>query len=386
MRLTEKTIERMKAPGKRIQIAAGNALYLRVQPSGHKSWLFRYCRGGRVRDVTLGHWPAMTYLHAKQSANTLRKKLEIAPSHGVTFADAYKLWRSKKRGKIVSFESECSRIERYLLPKLGKLELEEVTAPVALNALMPLSNKLPTLKRVLMRLNETLDLSVCAGLIEHNPCRRLGKLFAEHRTAHRPYIPATRLGELFSLLTDKPLWFHCYVLWAVFSLLRPVECCAVRWSWIEDDVITLPPEIMKKRRRHRVPLPPDVIKLLSLVKSERKRRSSYVWCFGRSGTPLNKQYLSKFLNSSTLKGQLCHHGLRATGRTWMRDQGVAWEIAEDALAHLSGTSTERAYLRGDYLEQRRGVMSKWWSYVYQSYCASCAQCDARQRLVDAIDD
>lgn len=69
---------------------------------------------------------------------------------------------------------------------------------------------------------------------------------------------------------------------------------------------------------------------------------------------------------------LCHHGLRATGRTWMRDQGVAHEVAEDALAHVTMTQTERAYIRGDFLEQRRPIMQTWWRYIYQQYCAHCA--------------
>lgn len=385
MRLTEKTIERIEASSKRIQLKAGDALYLRVQPSGHKSWVLRVARGGRVRDITLGAWPALTLMQARQAAHLKRRELEIKPSAGVTLADAYRLWKMKKRGKIASFRDECARIERHIMPALGRLELEQVTAPVALNLLMGLRGKPPTLKRVLMRLNEMLELAVCAGLLAQNPCRRLGRLFAEHRPEHRPYIPAQRLGELFALLPNEPLWFHCFVLWAVFSLLRPGECCAVRWKWIDGDVMTLPSEIMKKRRPHRVPLPRGVLTLLETAKGERHHRSPCVWCFGRGGAMLNKQHLSKWLNTSPLRGQLCHHGLRATGRTWMRDEGVPWEVAEDALAHLSGTATERAYLRGDFLEQRRPVMTEWWRYVWNCYCAHCADCEAGKALIKAVD-
>ena len=94
--------------------------------------------------------------------------------------------------------------------------------------------------------------------------------------------------------------------------------------------------------------------------------------FGRGGRPINKQHLSKWLLSTPLKGRLCHHGLRATGRTWMRDEGVPHEVAEDALAHVSISQTERAYLRGDFLEQRRDVMQRWWFFIYRLYCAHCA--------------
>ena len=68
----------------------------------------------------------------------------------------------------------------------------------------------------------------------------------------------------------------------------------------------------------------------------------------------------------------------------MRDQGVAHEIAEDALAHVSGSATERAYLRGDYLEQRREIMQNWWVYIFNLYCASCADDVVGKRLIRAI--
>jgi uncharacterized protein YnzC (UPF0291/DUF896 family) len=83
---------------------------------------------------------------------------------------------------------------------------------------------------------------------------------------------------------------------------------------------------------------------------------------------------------------LCHHGLRATARTWLKDNNVTHEIAEDCLAHLTGSTTERAYLRGDYLEQRREIMQQWWNYLFSLYCASCAGDDVADKLIKAVQD
>lgn len=235
-----------------------------------------------------------------------------------------------------------------------------------------------------MRLNEILELSVCAGLLEHNPCRKLSRAFSQHQPVNRAFIPANRLNELFVLLIGMPMWFHCYVLFAVYSMLRPVECSSVKWSWIKDDALILPSDIMKKRRVHRVPICPEMIKLLNFAKTLRKRRSMYVWCFGRGNTHISKQHLSKWLNGTPLNGKLCHHGLRATGRTWLRDSNVPHEVAEDCLAHLSGSATERAYLRGDYLEQRKSIMQKWWNYIFNEYCAVCAHDLSAQQVICAV--
>jgi hypothetical protein len=39
------------------------------------------------------------------------------------------------------------------------------------------------------------------------------------------------------------------------------------------------------------------------------------------------------------------------------------ELAEAALAHVVGDSTERAYRRGDALEKRRELMQAWGEYA-----------------------
>lgn len=373
MQIKEKDIKKLKITDKRYSVNCGESLYLRVSPTGFKSWVLRYYQAQKVRDITLGRWPELTLLQAKQAAHFKREELQIKPSKGLTFYDGYKLWQRKKKGHIVSYVDECQRIERHLLPYLKKLQLEDVTAPVVLNVLLKIEDKLPTLKRCLMRVNEILELCVCAGLLNSNPCRKLSKIFATHQAVNRSFIPANKLHLLFAELANKEDWFKCYVLFAVYSMLRPVECCSIRWSWIQSDTLVLPAEIMKKRRVHRVPLCSEIIELLKHVKTLRKGRlNKFVWAFGRDRKSINKQHLTKWLSTTSLKGKLCHHGLRATARTWMRDQNIVYEVAEDALAHLSGTTTERAYLRGDYLEQRRAVMQAWWNFIYKQYCAVCA--------------
>lgn len=40
--ITDKKIEKLKGKDKRYTVALGECLYLRVQSSGHKSWVLRY--------------------------------------------------------------------------------------------------------------------------------------------------------------------------------------------------------------------------------------------------------------------------------------------------------------------------------------------------------
>ncbi len=63
------------------------------------------------------------------------------------------------------------------------------------------------------------------------------------------------------------------------------------------------------------------------------------------------------------RGELCPHGLRAMGRGWMVDNQVPWDIAEMMLSHKISNAVAAAYIRTDYLEQRRYWIDKWCQYI-----------------------
>ncbi len=91
--MNEKYIKKLKAKSKRYSVNFGEGLYLRVSPTNFKSWVLRYYQSCKVRDFTLGRWPDLTLLQAKQAAHFKRAELNIKPSAGLTFADGYKLWQ-----------------------------------------------------------------------------------------------------------------------------------------------------------------------------------------------------------------------------------------------------------------------------------------------------
>lgn len=370
-------LNKLKLKEKRYTVRFGESLFLRVYPTGVKSWVLRYCFKGTVKDLTIGHYPTLNLIQARHKSFELRKNLQIKPSTCLKFQDAYKLWKDKKKGAIVSYESECKRIEKHLMPYLKNMTLDEISAPMALNILLNIRDKLPTLKRVLMRLNEILELSVCAGLLKANPCRKLSKVFASHDPKHRPFIHHSKLGELFQVIIKERLEFQIYVIFCVYSALRPYESTIIKWSYLDRDTLTIPAAFMKKRRTHRLHIPHDLLDLLLKLKKLRVKRSVYVFNFGRQGSPYHKQHLSRYLVKNGFKNKLTHHGLRSTFRTFLTEIDTPFHVAEDAIAHLPHSQTERAYIRIDYLEQRRVFCEKWWHFITQTYCAQCAQNNVR---------
>lgn len=344
---------------------------MKVQPTGTKSFVLRISQDGKVRDHFLGHFPSLTLAQARQLARRKKKEVGQTPPPGYTLRDAFKLWCGLKRGRIVSYQDEKRRLERYLITPIGSRQLDEITAPLVIHTVRNLdkSGKRATLKRVLMRTREILDLAVCAGFIEHNPIERVSRVFAPPVVTPMPSVHWRELPTVMLVMAQAPRRMQLLFLFQLATMLRPGEAVAIRKDWIENDTLIIPASAMKKGREHRVPLTPFVLRLLE----EEQRlsphpRAAFVFSGRKAGTHVSTQALAKHLHSTELKGKLVAHGLRSIARSWAADTGVAFEVAEACLSHVVGSQVSRAYQRSDFLEARRSVMSAWSSHV-----ACCAQ-------------
>ena len=341
-------------------------------PSGKKCWVFRLSEAGRVTDRTIGRWPEMSLKAARQEARRRRKEAGLVPQRGYVLEDAWRLWKGLKRGRIVSYRDEKRRMERYVISKLGSRQIDEISAPLVIHTVRHLDaeGKRATLKRVLMRTREVLDLAVCAGFIQHNPIERVSRVFAPPKVRPMPAIGWQELPEAMAIVKNLPERVQQLFFLSLLTMLRPGEVTKIRWSWIDGNVLTIPAQEMKKGRPHRVPLTPLTLKTLSAIKAASPHtRSGFVFPSRWDGSRhISQQTLAKALAGTSLKGRLVAHGLRSIARGWMADRSMPFEAAEACLAHVSGSSVSRAYQRSDYLEVRRQLMADWSSFV-----ADCAR-------------
>jgi integrase len=96
----------------------------------------------------------------------------------------------------------------------------------------------------------------------------------------------------------------------------------------------------------------------SLRRMAEIRSSQWVFPGKLDGQPLHDNALITTLRR--LDPTITTHGFRSAFRTWCYEQTkVRDEIAEAALAHTVGNEVRRASLRGDALEERRGLMNLW---------------------------
>ena len=90
VKLTRDRVEAMKPASvpREVRDALVPGLRLLVQPSGHRSWLFRYSLGGTYRKLTLGHYPAVALEAARTAAATARGEVVKGRDPAADKADA----------------------------------------------------------------------------------------------------------------------------------------------------------------------------------------------------------------------------------------------------------------------------------------------------------
>lgn len=363
----------MRPREKRYTVTDGHGLTLRVHPTGVKSWCLRISYGGVVTDLSLGRWPEVSLMQARQQARRKRKAIGQEPPRGYVLQDAFRLWCNLKRGRIVSYMDEKRRLERYVISPLGRRQLDEITAPLIIATVRHIeaAGHQATLKRVLMRTREIMDLAVCAGYILHNPIARVSRVFAAPIVRPMPSISWQSLPDALAVVKCAPLRLQVLFLWSLASMLRPGETAKLRKDWIDGDTLSIPASEMKKGRLHRVPLTDFMRHLLAKEASLSPHpRSSYVFAGRDPGSHISSQALAKYLHGTTLTGKLVAHGLRSMARCWMADMGTPFEVAEACLSHVSGSQVSRAYQRSDYLDARRAVMQSWSDFI--EHCARSA--------------
>ena len=117
---------------------------------------------------------------------------------------------------------------------------------------------------------------------------------------------------------------------------------------------------MKKRRAHAIPLTPQALALLEVMKPISGHREFIFPADRNPRTHTNEQTANMALKRMGYAGKLVAHGLRSLASTALNEQGFDSDVIESALAHTDKNEVRATYNRADYLKRRR-VMMQWWS-------------------------
>lgn len=120
---------------------------------------------------------------------------------------------------------------------------------------------------------------------------------------------------------------------------------------------------MKAKREHIVPLSPQALEILEIMKPISFHRAHVFPSRNNTQQPMNSQTANAALKRIGFGGKLVAHGLRSIASTAMNEAGFNSDVVEAALAHIDKNEVRRAYNRSTYIAQRIELMSWWGKYV-----------------------
>lgn len=392
-RLSARTVQTVKEPG---MYPDGKGLYLRIGPTGAKSWIYRYRSDGKRHDLGLGPYPDFTLAEARERAAEQRK-LRLNGEDPLLTKRAGRDQKRLEAAKRMTFR-ECAEgyieahragwtnsthagqwpqtLKAYAYPTLGDLPVGMVDVGLVMKALAPIWTEKPeTASRVRNRIELVLDWATARGYrAGDNPARwrgHLDKLLPRPskakraarqttgRSEHHAAMPYAEIGEFMAKLRRQDGVGPLVLEFTILTAARRGEVLDARWDEfnLAERLWTVPAERMKSGREHRVPLSGAALAIIE--KMAAVRASDFVFAGKTPGKPLNKSVLLNTL-ARTGVSNITVHGFRSTFRDWAAERtSFPAEVAEMALAHSVGDKVEAAYRRGDLFQKRRQLAEAW---------------------------
>jgi integrase len=393
--LTDIQIKNAKPQDKDYPISDFGNLSIVIKTTGSKIWQHRFSiyPNGKRKEVIRrgGEYPSMSIKDARawrdsnkelisQGITPSKKyeKLKQVATDKATFNDIFGNWlhtMKKIKGWSDDYATDTQqRANMYLLPKLGKLPIEDITIHIVRDLLMEIQDtgKLDTVDKVKGIVTRVLGHGVSRGVMEINVALSLSPdLFIKKKDKH--YAHAKTPQELKEILlklreVKSKQSVRTALTLLPHLLLRPKEVVELKWEYFDfnEKMIIIPAEAMKiKKKIHHVPLSNTTFLIFRNLKS---MSLDSPYCFP-SPTNRNKAIAPESLNKSMRsvgisKEQFTAHGNRHTAATIIGNHLplIRSEVVDAQLHHtISGVSG--IYNQADYLDERKIMMKDWSNYL-----------------------
>ncbi|MCO6551641.1 MAG: tyrosine-type recombinase/integrase [Gilliamella sp.] len=391
--LTDTQIKALKATSKDKKYFDGGGLFLLVKPTGVKLWRFKYKKPISHKETLLsfGKYPETSLQQARKQRDEARelikqgidpqyhkaeqeqRKQEACNNTFYAMAEKWFKFKTEQGLEEQTLKKAWRSLENHVFPYIKDIPINQVTAIKAINALQPLNNnnKYETVKRVCRRINEIMYYAVNMGIIDNNPLAKITDVFNSPKVKNQPTIPPTELPQFMQALAMAKieLQTRCVIEWQLLTLTRPSEAVGAKWEEINLDkkLWSIPAERMKMDRPHNIPLSPQAIKILEIMKSI-NHKSEFVFPTARPpyNKPMSSQTANMAIKRMGYKDKLVAHGLRALASTALNEQGFNYDVIESALSHVDKNAVRRAYNKAEYEHQKRIMLDWWGDFVEQA--------------------
>ena len=388
MPLTDTAIKNAKAQDSQYKLFDGGGLFLLVAPSGGKWWRLKYRFGGKEKLLSLGTYPLVSLKDARGRRDEAKKLLEggvdpglhrqavkasILSAQGNTFEVVAREWFAKHSPSLVESHRKkiLSRLERQLFPFIGAYPIDQLEAPHILAAVSHAEKRgaVETAHRLVQLCGQVFRYAIVTGRAKHDISADLRGALQSVTVQHRAAITEPKqIGALLRAIDGYQGYFPvtCALRLAPHVFLRPGELRQGEWAEInfEAEEWRIPPEKMKMRQTHIVPLSPQALAVLEELRPI-TGRGRYLFPSIRSADrPITDEALLAALRGMGFtKEEMSVHGFRGMASTLLNEKGYNRDWIERQLAHGERNGVRAAYNYAEYLPERRRMMCEWAEYL-----------------------
>jgi len=259
-------------------------------------------------------------------------------------------------------------LESDVFPALGRKPVGEVTAPQLLAMAKRIESRgaIDIAKRALQTCGQVLRYAVAHGQLERNPAADVkpSDALKPRRKTNYARLDAKEVPTLLRKIDayqGTPTTRLAMMLMAL-TFVRTGELIGARWGEfdLEGAEWRIPPERMKMRTPHIVPLSRQAVEVLATLNEQRRGVTDLLFPGERDHEkPMSNNTILKALERMGYKGRMTGHGFRGIASTVLHELGHRHDVIELQLAHLERNSVSAAYNHATYLKERRELMQAW---------------------------
>ena len=390
MPLTDTACKKATCPEGRpsVRLADEKALYLEVTAAGGKYWRWKYRHGGKEKRLALGVYPDVSLAQAREARDDARKLLKDGTDPGQlrreakaasafdqanTFEAVARLWwdhwRDGKSPRHADYA--IKRLEADAFPLLGSRPIASLTAKDLTRMAKAVQERgaIDLAHRVLQMAGQVMRYAVAHDLIERNPATDVkpSDTLKSRRKENYARLGEKELPELLRKIEAYQGGPYTRLAMQLMALtfVRTSELIAARWAEFDLQAAEwrIPPERMKMKTPHIVPLSPQAVEVLKVLHTLSGGRELLFPGERDHAKPMSNNTILKALERMGYKGRMTGHGFRGMASTILHEQGYAHHAIELQLAHQERNEVSAAYNHALYLKERRVMMCEWANHL-----------------------
>ena len=393
MPLNDRQIRNAKPADKPYKLTDGSGLYLTITPAGGKLWRLDYAIDGKRKTLSIGKYPAVSLLEARQAAEQARADLAkgIDPAavkqqakaarqaalrntfESVArrwYADNLHRWKPNHAARLLAY------LEKDVFPAIGgePIDAIRVNDIKSLLADVLARGAINTAEKIRDWIGAVFDYAAMLEITDRNPARALKGFLPKRQTEHMPALPREELTEFYRRLTaaDIKRQNKIALLLIMLVFVRNTELRGGRWAEIDYEarLWTIPAERMKRPRVHTVPLAAWPLELLRELHALTGNTPYLFPSRTNAEGYISDATLTRIIERMGYKGIATIHGFRSLASSVLNEQGFNRDAIERQLAHVEENRIRAAYNRADYMAERRGMMDWYADFLRRHYQAA----------------